>query len=105
MPLAAFPKCYLQALCVEKSLTPEQWIHRAADELDVDGLEFYWGFVPHEDDAAITHLRHVLEARGLEMPMMCYSPDFTQPEASARAHEVEKQKRAIEVTAQLGGRM
>ncbi len=105
MPLAAFPKCYLKALCVEATMTPEQWIHRAADELDVDGLEFYWGFVPHRDEAALKHLCAVLQARGLAMPMMCYSPDFIQPEDAARQREIEKQKRAIEVTAQLGGTM
>ncbi len=105
MPLAAFPKCYLNALCVEKTMTPEQWIHRAADELDIDGLEFYWRFVPHHDEAALKYLRGVLEARGLAMPMMCYSPDFTQPQAEARQREGEKQKRAIEVTALLGGQM
>jgi sugar phosphate isomerase/epimerase len=102
MPLAAFPKCYLHALCVEKSMSPEQWIHRAADELDIDGLEFYWGFVP-QDETARKYLRDVLASRGLQMPMMCYSPDFTQPQAQARQHEIEKQKRAIEGTAQLGG--
>jgi sugar phosphate isomerase/epimerase len=37
--------------------------------------------------------------------MMCYSPDFTQPDAAARAREVEKEKRVIEVTAQLGGQL
>lgn len=105
MPLAAFPKCYLHALCVEKSLSPEQWIHRAADELDIDGLEFYWGFVPHEDASALARLRAALESRGLLMSMMCYSPDFTQPDAAARSREIEKQKRAIEVTAQLGGHL
>jgi sugar phosphate isomerase/epimerase len=102
MPLAAFPKCYLNALCVEKSMTPEQWIHQAADELDIDGLEFYWGFVP-QDEATRQYLRRAIESRGLQMPMMCYSPDFTQPQAQARQQEIEKQKRAIEGTAQLGG--
>lgn len=105
MPLAAFPKCYLNALCVEKTLSPEQWVNRAADELDIDGLEFYWGFVPHEDETALKRLWAVLETRGLAMPMMCYSPDFTQPEAAARQREIEKQQRVIEVTAQLGGHL
>ena len=49
MPLAAFPKCFLDALCVEKTMSVEEWIERAATELDVDGLEFYWGFTPRTD--------------------------------------------------------
>ena len=85
-------------------MSVEDWIGRAAAELDVDGLEFYWGFTPRED-AEIARIRGLLEAHGLAMPMMCYSPDFTQPHAVARKSEVEKQMRVIEVTAQLGGRL
>jgi sugar phosphate isomerase/epimerase len=104
MPLAAFPKCYLDDLCVHRTMTVESWIDRAAAELDVDGLEFYWGFTPHDDDAAVARLRARIEGHGLAMPMMCYSPDFTQPDPAARAREVEKERRVIEVTAQLGGK-
>ena len=104
MPLAAFPKCFLNALVAERSMTPEQWIDLAADELDIDGLEFYWGFVPHHDEGALNRLREKLATRGLVMPMMCYSPDFIQPDESKRREEIARQKRAIEVTAQLGGK-
>lgn len=104
MPLAAFPKCYLNALCIERSMTPEQWVDLAADNLDIDGLELYWGFVPHTDEAALERLRTHAESRGLALPMMCYSPDFTQTDPYLRRLEVEEQKRAIRVTAQLGGR-
>ncbi len=103
MPLAAFPKCFLNALVVERSLTPEQWVELAAAELDIEGLEFYWGFVPHEDEAALAKLRACFEAHNLVMPMMCYSPDFIQPDEARRQEEIARQKRVIEVTAQLGG--
>lgn len=104
MPLAAFPKCFLDHLCVEKSMSVDQWIDMVKAELDVDGLEFYWGFTP-QDDAEIQRVKAKIESVGLTMPMMCYSPDFTQPDAAARAREVEKEKRVIEVTAQLGGKL
>lgn len=104
MPLAAFPKCFLDHLCVAKTMSLDEWIDRAAAELEVDGLEFYWGFTP-QDDAEIARIRAKLGERGLGMPMMCYSPDFTQPDAAARAREVEQQVRVIEVTAQLGGKL
>ena len=104
MPLAAFPKCFLDDLVVHKTMSVEQWINRAAAELDVDGLEFYWGFIPHHDDAALEAITDRLRAVELQMPMMCYSPDFTQPDAQKRADEIEKEKRAIEVTARLGGK-
>ena len=104
MPLAAFPKCFLDQLCVAKSMSVDRWIDLVHAELDVDGLEFYWGFTPR-DDAEIKRLRAKVEALGLSIPMMCYSPDFTQPDAAARAREVDKEKRVIEVTAQLGGQL
>lgn len=102
MPLAAFPKCFLDALCVHHTLTVEQWITQAA-ALDVDGVELYWGFAPR-DPADIQRVRALAERKNLRLPMMCYSPDFTIPDAAGRAAEVEKEKRAIEVTAALGGR-
>ena len=101
MPLAAFPKCFLDALCVEKTMSVDEWIELAAT-LDIDGLEFYWGFVPR-DVATLERLKKSLNAHGLAMPMMCYSPDFIQTDAAQLQEEIEKQKRVIETTAQLGG--
>jgi sugar phosphate isomerase/epimerase len=104
MPLAAFPKCFLDDLCVAKTMSLDAWVDQAAAELDVDGLEFYWGFTPRSEPE-ITRIRGRIEARGLTMPMMCYSPDFTQPDAAARTREVEAQRQVIGVTAQLGGKL
>ncbi len=103
MPLAAFPKCYLDALTVHKTLTVEAWVDQAADQLDIDGLEFYWGFTPHHDPAALRALRRQIEARGLRMPLMCYSPDFTQPDEAGRREQIALARHAIAVTAELGG--
>ncbi len=100
MPLAAFPKCFLNAM-VNGPMMPEEWVDLAA-KLDIDGLEFYWGFTPRENDE-INRLRAYVEARNLCVPMMCYSPDFIQPDAARRRAEIEKQKEVIEVTAKLGG--
>lgn len=102
MPLAAFPKCFLDELVVAKSLSVLQWIDMAADQLDIDGLEFYWGFTPR-NKKDIDALRDHATARRLRIPMMCYSPDFTKPSASERAEEVEQTKHAIAATAELGG--
>lgn len=104
MPLAAFPKCFLDALTVQHTMTVEEWITQAADQLPINGLEFYWGFTPQDDPARLSRLRAQIEERGLTMPMMCYSPDFTHPDPAKRAREVEQARRAIEITALLGGR-
>ena len=103
MPLAAFPKCFLDHLCVAKSMTVDRWIEMVDAELDVDGLEFYWGFTPQED-AEVARIRAKAEGLGLPISMMCYSPDFTQPDAAARAREVEKEMQVIEVSAKLGAK-
>ena len=100
MPLAAFPKCFLNALCVDKTMSVREWIELAAT-LDIDGLEFYWGFVP-QDEVELQQLRQLIAARGLQMPMMCYSPDFIGTKEQ-RAREIEQQKIVIETTAKLGG--
>jgi sugar phosphate isomerase/epimerase len=102
MPLAAFPKCYLDMLCVEHSLTPEQWIDMAADQLDVDGLEFFTGFLDLDNPESNEPLRKRVEDRGLTIPMLCYSPDFTKPDPAERQIEIENQKKAIKVASVLG---
>lgn len=102
MPLAAFPKCFLKALCIEKTMTPEQWIDLAAMHLDVDGLELYWGFLPVDSPQALEALRHRAERQGLKLAMLCYSPDFTQPDPASWKAEVEQAKKAVHVAAKLG---
>ena len=76
--LAAFPKCYMDQLCVHRTMTLFEWIELAAT-LGVEGLEFYSGFL--EDDEAFLK-RSKLHSRehNLAMPMLCCSPDFTQPD-------------------------
>ncbi|MCI0538192.1 MAG: sugar phosphate isomerase/epimerase [Verrucomicrobiales bacterium] len=103
MPLAAFPKCFLDALCVTREMTVDQWIDLSA-QFDVDGLEFYFPFTPADSPRELKRLRARVQAQGRSIPMMCYSSDFTKPDAEARHAEVEAQKRAIMACAALGGR-
>jgi sugar phosphate isomerase/epimerase len=103
MKLAAFPKCYMNELVRDRTMSLFQWIEMAAD-LSIDGLELYDGFLESFDEPYLEKVREALACHHLEMPMMCYSPDFTQPSAEARRNEVEKQKRVVDVTARLGGR-
>lgn len=100
--LAAFPKAYMHALCQDGSMTVLQWIELAAT-LDIDGLEFYAGFLELADPANWARLRKQTEDAGMVIPMLCCSPDFTHPDAPFRDREIAKQKRWIEMTAQLGG--
>ncbi len=103
MPLSAFPKCFLEALCADRTMTVDQWIDLAV-QFDVDGLEFYWGFTPWENPAELARLRRRVEDQKRSIPMMCYSSDFTKLTLEERNAEIEQQKRAIRATAALGGK-
>jgi sugar phosphate isomerase/epimerase len=49
-------------------------------------------------------VRDALERHQLAMPMLCCSPDFTEPDPALLAAEIEREKRMIELTAFFGGR-
>jgi sugar phosphate isomerase/epimerase len=100
--LAAFPKCFIDDLCVHHSMTLVQWIDMAST-LGIDGLEFYSGFV-EDTPAALGAARDRLKKHGLAMPMLCCSPDFTQPDLMLLQKEIDREKRMIELTAFFGGR-
>ena len=100
--LAAFPKAFMQALCKDGSMKVSDWI-RLASALDVDGLEWYAGFLEMEDESNWKLFRRQVEDTGKVIPMMCCSPDFTHPDARFRSKEIVKQKRWIDMTHALGG--
>ena len=99
--LAAFPKAWMQALCVDGSLSLEAWIEMAT-ALDVDGLEFYSGFLDLRQRSDWSRHRKLVEDRGLSVPMLCCSSDFTHPDAEHRRQEVEKELGWIDMAAALG---
>lgn len=101
--LSAFPKAFMQALCKEGSMSVSEWIRLAAP-LKVDGLEWYAGFLEMADERNWARFRKEVENEGMVVPMMCCSPDFTQPDDVLRSDEIAKQKRWIDMTYALGGR-
>lgn len=101
--LSAFPKCYLDAISHEKSMSVEDWIAQAM-ELDCDGLEMYEGFLWYpDDDAYIREIADRIRVAGFEMPMLCCSPDFTNPNPEEREGAIRHQMRMIQVASMLGG--
>ena len=101
--LAAFPKCYLDDIVVHKTMTIFEWIEKAS-QLGVDGLEMYNRFFDGMGDDHIAKVVRMARQSSLTIPMMCFSPDFTQPDLSKRLEELEKQKKAIDLTVKLGGK-
>ena len=100
--LAAFPKAFMQALCKEGTMSVSDWIQLAAP-LEIQGLEWYAGFLEMADESNWSRFRREVEATGKVIPMMCCSPDFTHPDPAFRAIEIAKQTRWIDMTHILGG--
>ncbi len=100
--LAAFPKAFLDALCIDGTMSVPQWIDLAGT-LDVDGLEFYSGFLDLRDSRQWPVFRRMVQDQGRSIPMLCCSPDFTHPEATFRAKQVDLEKSWIDMTVALGG--
>ena len=71
--------------------------------LGVDGLEFYSGFLK-DDEEFLNEVKVALDKHNLAMPMLCCSPDFTQPDPVLLEKEIEREKRMIEITAHFGGK-
>ena len=101
--LSVFPKCYMDDLCVTRTMTLFDWIELAAT-LGVDGVEMYPGFFQSFEPEYLARVKMHLAEHRLEAPMMCASPDFTRREVLAREVEIEREKQMIDVTAELGGR-
>jgi len=102
MHIAAFPKCYLDDICVRRTMSVFDWIEMAR-ELGAEGLEMYTGFFTSLDDAFVDRVGEALERAGFAMPMMCCSPDFTNPDADERKRAVEMEVQMIRITRRLGG--
>lgn len=100
--IAVFPKCYIKDISTGK-MSVFEWIEMAK-ELEPEGLELYSRFLTSFDDLYLREVRKKLGEYNFEMPMMCYSPDFTNPDSEIRQREINSQKEIIKVTSKLGGR-
>lgn len=93
----------MDPLCKTGALSLRGWIELAAT-LDIDGLEFYAGFLDLADASRWSEARQAAEALGLTIPMLCCSPDFTHPDAGFRRRQVELECGWIAMAAELGAR-
>lgn len=100
--LSAFPKCYLDRIAGERTMTVFDWVEMAK-QLDADGLEMYDGFFTSLDPGYLDAVGDAIRAAGFVMPMLCCSPDFTHPDADARQRAVDRECAMIAVARRLGG--
>lgn len=101
MKISAFPKCYLEQI-TEGKLSLFTWIEMAKD-LGAEGLEMYEGFLQSLDDAYLDEVRDAIHGAGFAMPMLCCSPNFTNPDEEGRREAIRHEIKMVEVTRKLGG--
>jgi sugar phosphate isomerase/epimerase len=102
LKLSAFPKCYIDHIAGDRSMSVFEWIEMARS-LDADGLEMYDGFFTSLDNAYLDRLGEAIHAAGFAMPMLCCSPDFTNPDPDGRRQAVERQAERIRIARRMGG--
>jgi sugar phosphate isomerase/epimerase len=102
LELAAFPKCYIDQIAGSRTMSVFDWV-KMARSLDADGLEMYDGFFTSLDVSYIDGLAEAIHNAGFAMPMLCCSPDFTNPDPDARKLAVDREAELIAIARRLGG--
>jgi sugar phosphate isomerase/epimerase len=102
LKLSAFPKCYLDRIAGDRTMSVFDWI-AMAKQLDADGLEMYDGFFTSLDPGYLDSVGDAIRAAGFAMPMLCCSPDFTNPDPDARRRAVDREAELVRVARRLGG--
>ncbi len=100
--LAAFPKCYIEQIAGNRTMSVFDWIDKARS-LDADGLEMFDGFFTSLDDSYIDRVGDAIHQAGFAMPMLCCSPDFTNPDPDGRMRAIDREVELIRATRRLGG--
>jgi sugar phosphate isomerase/epimerase len=100
--ISVFPKCYFNDLSSGRMALVD-WI-RAAAPLGAEGIEHYDGFFRSLTPEDVNPALEAMAATGQRTSMLCFSPDFTHPDAEERRRQVERQKAAIDLTCRLGAR-
>ncbi len=100
--ISLFPKCWFDEFCRGERDYVE-WIYQAAD-LDGEGIEHYDGFFKSLRPEDVDPVIRAQEKTGQVSSLLCFSPDFTHPDADERARQVERQKQAIDLAVRVGSR-
>ncbi len=98
--LAAFPKGDFDALCAHTKML-EVWLDEAAT-LPIAGIEMYPDFYPMRSHTEVLKIHAEARQRGLAVPMMCTSPDFTHPNPDHRESQVHQMTFWIECMGATG---
>ena len=85
MKLAAFPKCFMDHIVVERSMSLFDWIAMAAD-LPIEGVEFHHGFFETLEANYLERVRSALEGRGLAVAHVTVGALDAEQEQLALGH-------------------
>ena len=100
--ISVFPKCYFDEL-VRGERSYVGWIHDAAT-LGGEGVEHYDEFFPSYEEPDVAAVMDAMRETGQISSMLCFSPDFTHPDPDERLRQVERQKKAIDLSVRIGAR-
>jgi sugar phosphate isomerase/epimerase len=100
--ISVFPKCYFDEL-VDGRMDYAGWIRDAAS-LGGEGVEHYDEFFRSYDARDVDPVLDAMRETGQVSSMLCFSPDFTHPDAGERARQLERQKAAIDLSVRIGAR-
>ena len=100
--VSVFPKCYFDLLC-RGEMDYVSWIQSAAT-LGAEGLEHYDGFFRSFRASDVDPAMAAMADTGQVSSMLCFSPDFTHPDAAERARQIERQQAAIDLAVLLGAK-
>jgi sugar phosphate isomerase/epimerase len=102
LKISAFPKCYLDDIAGRRTMSVFDWIAQARS-LDADGLEMYEGFFESLEPTYLDRVGQAIADAGFAMPMLCCSPDFTNPDPDGRRRAVAREVEMVRATRRLGG--
>ena len=100
--ISVFPKCYFDEL-VRGERSYVGWIHDAAT-LGGEGVEHYDEFFPSYEEPDVAPVMDAMRETGQISSMLCFSPDFTHPDPDERLRQVERQKKAIDLSVRIGAK-
>jgi len=101
MRISVFPKGELDDILLG-TLSVFDWIH-LAQPLPIEGLELYSAMFVDTTTSFTDRVSDALDEAGKEMPMLCVSPDFTNPDPRVRSAEVEREALLIAAAHRISG--
>ena len=98
--IGLMPRCYLLDIAAGR-MDLLEWLE-AAVGLGPEGHELHEAFFRGKPPRYVAEVRRRAESLGVPVVSLCFAPDFTKPDPTERSAEVERQRRAIRLAAELG---